>query len=613
MKKSKVIYSESGHGCPDPRHILNGREIPTEYYCDQPYVVQADDGAWVCVLTTGTGVEGTPGQYVATLRSADQGHTWKDQGRLEPAGGPEASYAVLLKVPTGRIYCFYNHNTDNIRQVRADNPPFSDGFCRRVDSLGHFVFKYSDDHGKTWSDKRYELPVREMEIDRQNVYGGKLRFFWNVGKAFCHDGAGYVPLHKVGGFGHGFFTRSEGVLLKSANILSEQDPEQLNWETLPDGDAGLRTPPGGGLIAEEQSFSVLSDGSFYCVYRTIDGHPTEVYSRDGGHTWTQPRYKCFADGRRMRHPRAATFAWKCSNGRFLYWFHNHGGKWYDDRNPVWLCGGVEADTPEGKIIRWTQPEILLYDDDPYIRMSYPDLIEEDGAFFITETQKYIARVHLMDPSLLQGLWSQFDANEIATEGRILSLPAEDGPLPSSVAMPRLPEFLARDNQRADHGTCDFRTGFTLDVWLRFESLEPGQLVLDTRTETGEGLCLRTSNHHALELSLSDGRCENRWCTDSDVMEAGRLQHVVAIVDAGPKIISFVVDGVLCDGAGKRQFGWGRFSPTLRHANGAETLRIGGPTLRGSLVALRLYDRYLRISEAIANWRAGCPTAPETTG
>ena len=42
----------------------------------------------------------------------------------------------------------------------------------RVDSQGYFVFKYSDDHGMTWSSKRYNVPVREMAIDRENPYGG---------------------------------------------------------------------------------------------------------------------------------------------------------------------------------------------------------------------------------------------------------------------------------------------------------------------------------------------------------------------------------------------------------------------------------------------------------
>ena len=58
------------------------------------------------------------------------------------------------------------------------------------------------------------IPVREFEIDRNNPYQGSIRFFWNVGKAFSLEGAGYVPLIKVGGFGKGFFTSNEGALLR---------------------------------------------------------------------------------------------------------------------------------------------------------------------------------------------------------------------------------------------------------------------------------------------------------------------------------------------------------------------------------------------------------------
>ena len=60
---------------PDWRHISNGREIPTEYYSDQPYLIQTDDGAWVCTLTTGPGEEGNGGQHVVALRSEDRGLT----------------------------------------------------------------------------------------------------------------------------------------------------------------------------------------------------------------------------------------------------------------------------------------------------------------------------------------------------------------------------------------------------------------------------------------------------------------------------------------------------------------------------------------------------------
>ena len=606
----------------DNRHISAGFEIPTERYSDQPYVVKTDDGAWLCTITTGGGVEGASGQHVIATRSQDQGRTWSAPVDVEPPDGPEASYAVPLKAPGGRIYLFYNHNTDDRRHVIADDPPYKDGKCFRVDSQGHFVFKYSDDHGRTWSAARYEVPAREMAIDRENPYGGAVRYFWNVGKPFIHEGAAYVSLHKVGGLGHGFFTRSEGVLLRSANILTESDPAKILWETLPDGDAGLRTPPAGGPIAEEHSYVVLSDGSFYSVYRTIDGHPANAYSRDGGHTWTEPAYMRYANGRVIKHPRAANFVWKCANGKYLYWFHNHGGNWYEDRNPVWLCGGVEAESDEGLVIRWSQPEIALYDDDSYIRMSYPDLIEEDGVAYLFETQKDKARVHPLDQDLLEGLWNQLEAGGDSTRENCLVEWKGEGQAETSVLTPPLPPFVTRDHQRSDYGTKDLRAGFTLEAWLRLDDLAGGQTLLDARAPTGQGWALRTTSDAAIEVLLNDGRCECRWDCDPGLLQAGELHHLAVVVDGGPKIISFIIDGVVCDGGEFRQFGWGRFSPGLRHVNRADKNPIIAPGSVGTrdhapaeadaqrvdigpaIRQLRIYDRYLRTAEAVGNYRAG---------
>ena len=79
--------------------------------------------------------------------------------------------------------------------------------------------------------------------------------------------------------------------------------------------------------------------------------------------------------------------------------------------------------------------------------------------------------------------------------------------------------------------------------------------------------------------------------------------MAAIVDGGPKVISFVVDGVLCDGGETSIYGWGRFSPELGDVNGSDTLRVA-PGLKGRLDRVRVYDRYLRTSEAVGNYHAG---------
>jgi hypothetical protein len=165
-------------------------------------------------------------------------------------------------------------------------------------------------------------------------------------------------------------------------------------------------------------------------------------------------------------------------------------------------------------------------------------------------------------------------------------------------MPELPTFLTRDSARADHGTKDLRQGFSVDVWVRLDALRPEQVLLDNRTATGCGFCLQTTARGTLEIVLNDGRTENRWDCDPGVLHANALHHVVVVVDGGPKVITFIVDGKLHDGGDYRQFGWGRFNPHLRGAHGTDKLRIAP-----SVVGLRLYDRSLRTSEAIGNFQA----------
>ena len=67
--------------------------------------------------------------------------------------------------------------------------------------------------------------------------------------------------------------------------------------------------------------------------------------------------------------------------------------------------------------------------------------------------------------------------------------------------------------------------------------------------------------------LNDGRTQNSWYTEPGIIKKGNWHHVGIIIDGGPKIISFVIDGKFCDGADYKQFGWGRFSKDLQHANG----------------------------------------------
>jgi hypothetical protein len=136
---------------PNWRNITTGWTIPDEDYADQPYIVKADDGAWVCVITTSDGHEDATSQHIVATRSTDFGRTWSPLIAIEPKGPPESSYVTMLKTPSGRLYVFYNYNKDNLRAVKRVDGAME----KRVDTLGTFVFKFSDDHGKTWSKDRY--------------------------------------------------------------------------------------------------------------------------------------------------------------------------------------------------------------------------------------------------------------------------------------------------------------------------------------------------------------------------------------------------------------------------------------------------------------------------
>ena len=396
----------------DFKNIKNGLVLPSIGYADQPKLVEADNGAWVYTITTGEGAEGTKNTFVGISLSYDCGKTWSALQRIDDSPY-ESSYSSLFKTDFGRIYCFYDFNEDGLNT--EDEITESDGTVSRAPrfdmGFGIFCFKYSDDNGQTWSKERYEIPMRDFALDEMNpitVRGKTRRCFWNVSNPFVWDGTFYHPMNKIMYKNGDVLYRTEGVLLKSSNLLTEKDPNKIEWETLPDGTEGIKSPAG-TVISEEHCFVPLSDGTFYDVFRTVDGKPGCTESFDGGHTFEAPRYQCFADGTEMKHPRAANFVWKCKNGKFLYWFHNFDGNAWDGRNPAWLCGGTECDTARRKTIKWSKPEIVLFSENKNEGMSYPDLFECGGKYYLAETQKTVARLHEISAKFLQKLWNSINA------------------------------------------------------------------------------------------------------------------------------------------------------------------------------------------------------------
>ncbi len=550
----------------DPRFIDNGTVIMKTGYVDQPYLTTLKDGSWLCVSTTSLTSERGKDRTLVLSRSTDHGKTWTaPKSVIEADEAPQPSWGTLCTTPFGRVYVFYNLSTTSP----------SGALCS-------YCYKFSDDNGKTWS-RRFHLPMRKTGLDRS----GEPFNSWSVSQPFALDGAVYVSFSK--------FLRSkkrtgEGWLIRSDNLMTEKDPDQLRWEMLPGGEKGIRNNALGGL-QEEHTTVPLPDGGIYSTFRTLEGYLGHAYSRDRGKTWPVTEFATYTPGgRRIKQPRACGRVFHCRNGKYLLWFHNNDGRSTParnrNRNPAWITGGVL----KGGFIHWSQPEILLFGFGfPHNHgMSYPDLIEADGRYWITESQKQIARIHEIEPSLLEGLWKQSESAVVPEKGLLLKLAGDPMP-PRTEPLKSLPSAGGQ--------------GFSIDMLVTFETLKPGQVLLDGRHKTRGGFAVDTTASGTVRLTLDDGlHTPHTWDCDTGLLKPGKKHQITFIVDGGPRIISVLIDGQLCDGSEARQFGWSFYNLSLRDMIGNRHLRIV-PKFNGKLHALRIYNRPLRTSEAVGIWNA----------
>ncbi len=575
----------------DKRRVETGYRIPSENYCDQPYVVVTKDGNWLGVLTTGPGLESTPGQHVAATISEDQGRNWSELIDIETASDRMTSWVTAFAVPSGRVYAVYNYESSDEATQHG----------------GWLCFKYSDDCGRTWSADRHRIPMRVTRRDRRNVTGGKEQFFWCIDKPVVIGKGVYLGIPKL----HSGVpqTGGESWVIHSANVLTEKDPHRVAWELLPDGDQGVWNSALGD-IQEEQNLEILNDGTLYMVLRTEIGVIGYTTSKDDGHTWSTPEPLSYPDGRAIKNPRACPKLWKSTDGRFVLWFHNNGFPGWGNsavRNPVWVSGGIEK---EGRIL-WSQPEVLLYASDPTVRgMSYPDFIEQDGGIWVSETEKTTARVHEVDRSLLEGMWNEQDESsqtEVVRDGLLYQNVEVLGP-GSAFSIPYLPSLQSG--------------GFTVEVVIEPDGDAPGRTVLTSYGVRAQGFQISTAPEGALEMELRDARqrqwlelldgtdpasgVETRrawqWRTDGSILVPGKSMHVVFIVDGLAKVVSIVADGTLLDGGKDRIQGWWRLNPWLGDINDAGSCIVGND-FSGRVHLVRIYGRYLRTAEAVGNYRS----------
>ena len=261
---------------------------------------------------------------------------------------------------------------------------------------------------------------------------------------------------------------------------------------------------------------------------------------------------------------------------------------------------------------------------------YPDFIQShvDRSIYITETQKNTARIHAIPDEILDGLFNQPTISSVAA-GQLSLTFGKAEQQAGHVAAPDLPGIYEYERQWQ---------GFSIELLLSgHASTDAGQVVLDTREHADDksigitlasvavgaskGLLLTLVGTEPLANASSTARLRVDAVTDnvcSAALSAPGPHHVVAIVDAGPGVLSFVVDGMLCDGGTDStgrcashacSSGWWWLPPfgSLHSASsemavGTDTARTPASKYEGKVELGRVYTRTLRTSEAIGNWR-----------
>ena len=391
--------------------------VPPQQRCETTenqhfLVTPTAEGAFLAVWTTATG-EAQPNQHVVVRRSTDCGRTWTDSYTIAPEPdrpeGQIASWGFPVVVPhSGRIYLFWSQNAGAVDT--------------RADLTADLAWRWSDDDGRTWSDRTETRPFAKSgapdphpeKAENWVVYQAPLitrRGEVMVGYTRFAPGRAEKYL-----FDHGCECR----FLRFDNILSEQDPTKLSFSVFPENEAGLQVPwPEQPHIscAQEPTLHDLSDGRMICVLRTATGFIYFALSGDGGRTWDEPRPLRFApDGPKMQQPVCPCPLYKLADGRFILIFHNNDGTIHGgpgpcgssdtSRWPAYLAVGREIKHPDHPIM-FTRPRLLVDNGgladglDRTEIATYTSLFEHEGeVYFWYPDHKHYLLGKVLSPALI---------------------------------------------------------------------------------------------------------------------------------------------------------------------------------------------------------------------
>ena len=656
------IYKQQGVPSPPPspvapvfdsRWIPNGNVLRSGGYSCQPYCSVLPHGVWSCVMTyihAPQWIEGQPGEHLVSMRSKDQGKTWDEFVPIEPysnvtTGQVSAYGSIAARQDGSRIFAIWIQNVNNVSHLPGQKPSLT----FRADMLGNFVWKYSDDQGLTWSDSHYTIPVPYNYIETINSFSkskngtGDVQIMWQVDHMkTMKDNTLIFAFTKIGTYA--VAPVEEIFILSSKNILTETDPTKVVWDMWPHGEHGIGAVndfDSPTIITEEPHvLPIFNDDILYVVWRTNQGYMGHSQSKPGqkySETWETSSFATYlstwADNYEncsfVKNPRGPLSPKRQKNGLILMTYYNTAplGAFashmkVNDRNNMWLTVGHEIILKNGdKTVQWTQPELALYERDHTRGHGYPDVITDlDGQIYITETYKSKpqseAKTHTINMELIDLLYKQTTINTTATKNMLFSLNKATIAFPKTDPSP-LPNFMKYDKKRY---------GFTMDVFMKpisSAAAAAAAAAAAVGSTTATTLISALDDHHMTGMSIQyynhNGTVTLTMQDDSmNVIQFGTdpicskylldtmhlSHHIGVVVDGGPKMISFIVDGKLCDGGSDLQH-WPNGHYLMDNQFGDISVGVSEMNVNLNVVDRgHYYNRALYTTEIIGNWRAG---------
>ncbi|MEM8858935.1 MAG: sialidase family protein [Chloroflexota bacterium] len=625
----------------DPRNVRTGQIISDigGYYDGQSIVYSAASNLLSVTFHHSHNREGGAGLRLHHTTSADGGITWSrpvplEESLTEPS---HDGYQLIHPDDPSKVYVFYGFNHGQLQYTVQDDE--SSTGERTVDLLRGdmqldegFRIKVSDDGGRTFNPGRLTIPVRRTAIDRNNPWQGETIGAFHCDKPSVIGGAVYFAFQKTVE-GGGETPNSEAFIMRSKDFLKVDDPADATWETLPRGDHGLQYDSRLALGEEPHIFQTdpTDPNRVMVVWRTESGILACSTSSDGGEHFSEPSIMTYDGVRPIKNPRGAFTPHRFPNGEILLIYYNNGyteRDGYVGRRLYWYILGRYVDdaaTFSGMI--WSEPELALWwdgeslDDRPGWNADwaivdgpgYADFTETgDGHLVFVESNKLTLRFHEVDPITLFFLRHQHELNQHIEENLVIDMTEPKGTLRSF----NLPDV------RSGAG------GFTFILQLQAngEAIKSRQMLIDAREtvtaaldeeDTGryvtKGFTLSVVGRGAaglqLCLTLMDGEHMVQHFTDG--LEFDGEEHIISFtVDCGPRLVTSVVDGRLCDGGAHFPEGWTTLPPRFGAMGGADLEFYPAATVKrphsgqfgGEILRFMAHNRPLLNSEVISTTR-----------